>query len=131
LGRLEEKGNLKQGFTQTLDCFILKEVEGMERKWVVSIGKGKINPNAKEAKPTSFRSISLVQLKELIHMLLKMYGAWEILNYVHSAIEEKEIKAEELQAIIDSHYRSLSEEMKRSFRDGYILGLEESNVKVV
>jgi hypothetical protein len=109
----------------------LKEIEGMERKWVLQIGKSRINPKAREAKPTSFRSVSLMQLKELIHILLKMFGAWEVLNIVQSSITEKEIRSEELYAIIDSHYRSLSEEMKRSFRDGYILGLEEARTKVI
>jgi hypothetical protein len=129
---LEEKGNLKQGFSQTLDCFILKEVEGLERKWVLQIGKSRINIKAAEAKPVSFRSSSLIQLKELIHCLIKMYGAWEVLNLIQSPVAEKDkIKSEELYAMIDSHYRSLSEEMKRSFKDGYILGLEETKVKVV
>ncbi len=129
LGRLEDVGGLKSGFGNVLDVFILKESGKLNRKWVIQLQKSLIQ-NTDEGKPRSFRSESIIQLKELLHTLIKMFGAWEILGIL-SPFNDKKIKMEDLNIEIENRWRSLSIDMKSSYRSGFVLGLEDRKVKVI
>jgi len=130
ISRLEAKGNLKKPFNQVIDFKILKETKEYDRKFSVEIRKTNISPKAAESKPVSFRSGSIVHLKDLLTSVMKMYGTWVSLNGTITPFNETELEGRDIDMALEQFWPFIKDDLKRALRDGFVLGLEENKVKI-